>query len=249
MLFLLDALSRFLNGLFAGPVVALLLHFGIHPAKPNTPISNALILELVVACGLVLFFLLVRASLSVEKPGVLQMTAEGVYNFVDEQGHSIIGHDHTRYMPFVATILLFVLCCNMIGLLPGIDTPTSSPAVPLGLALLTFVYYNAAGLFTQGPWKYFKHFLGPVWWISWFMLPLEIISHLARVLSLTVRLYANMFASDLLTMVFFSLIPIGIPIVFLALHFGVALIQAYVFMLLAMIYLSGATSHEDEGAV
>jgi F-type H+-transporting ATPase subunit a len=77
------------------------------------------------------------------------------------------------------------------------------------------------------------------------MFPIEIISHLARNMSLTIRLYANMFASDLLTLVFFSLIPIGIPIVFLALHFGVAMIQAYVFMLLALIYLAGAMSHEE----
>jgi F-type H+-transporting ATPase subunit a len=88
--------------------------------------------------------------------------------------------------------------------------------------------------------------MGPVWWIAPLMFPIEIISHLSRNLSLTIRLYANMFASDLLTLVFFSLIPLGIPIVFLALHFGVAMIQAYVFMLLALIYLAGAMTHEEE---
>ncbi len=76
------------------------------------------------------------------------------------------------------------------------------------------------------------------------MLPIEIISHLARILSLTVRLYANMFAGDMVTLVFFSLVPIAVPAVFLGLHLGVSLIQAYVFMLLAMIYLGQATSHE-----
>lgn len=249
MLFLLDALNRYLNGLFAGPVDTLLLHLGIHPAQPRAPITNALTLEIIVFFLLVAFFLIVRATLSIEKPGVVQSAAESVYEFVDAQGESIIGHGHERHMPFVATILLFVLLCNMIGLLPGIDTPTASPVVPLGLAVLTFIYYNTVGLLANGPVGYFKHFLGPVWWMAPFMLPLEIISHLARILSLTVRLYANMFASDLLTMVFFSIIPIGIPIVFLALHFGVALIQAYVFMLLAMIYLSGAASHEEETAM
>ena len=120
--------------------------------------------------------------------------------------------------------------------------------VPLGIALLTFVYYNVNGLIANGPVGYFKHFLGPIWWMAPFMLPLEIISHLARILSLTVRLYANMFASDLLTMVFFSLIPIGIPIIFLGLHFAVAIIQAYVFMLLMMIYVSEAVTHQAEDA-
>ena len=248
MLFLLDALNRFLNGLFAGPIDALLLHLGIHPSQPRAPITNALTLELVVFCVLLLLFLLIRASLKVEKPGGLQLAAESIYEFVDAQGESIIGHGYARHMPFAASILLFVLFCNMIGLLPGIDTPTASPVVPLGIALLTFVYYNVNGLIANGPVGYFKHFLGPIWWMAPFMLPLEIISHLARILSLTVRLYANMFASDLLTMVFFSLIPIGIPIIFLGLHFAVAIIQAYVFMLLMMIYVSEAVTHQAEDA-
>ena len=83
-----------------------------------------------------------------------------------------------------------------------------------------------------------KHFAGPVWWIAPLLFPIEIISHCARVMSLTIRLYANMFASDLVTLVFFSLVPLAIPALFLGLHFFVSLIQAYVFMLLAMIYLS-----------
>jgi F-type H+-transporting ATPase subunit a len=97
----------------------------------------------------------------------------------------------------------------------------------------------------QGPIGYLKHFFGPVWWIAWLLFPIEIISHLARILSLTVRLYANMFAGDLLTMVFFSLIPLGVPVVFLGLHFGVGIIQAYLFMLLGMIYISQAVAHEE----
>lgn len=246
MLFLLDALSRLLNRWFAGPTDVLLAHLGIHPAHPHYPITNALTLEIVVFAFLVLFFIAVRLTLSVEKPGLIQMTAEGIYGFVDDQGSSIIGEGYERHMPFAAAILMFVLLCNLCGILPGLVTPTASPEVPLGLALLTFVYYNAVGLIINGPLGYFKQFLGPVWWIAWFMLPLEIISHLARILSLTVRLYANMFASDLLTLVFFSLVPIGIPIIFLALHFGVALIQAYVFMLLTMIYLATASSHDEE---
>jgi F-type H+-transporting ATPase subunit a len=171
----------------------------------------------------------------------VQLLAESVEGFVAEQGDSVIGHDYVRHLPFVSTILLFVLSCNLMGLFPGIETPTASPVVPLGIALLTFVYYNWIGVRAQGVWGYIKHFAGPIAWLTPLLFPIEIISHLARILSLTVRLYANMFASDLLTLVFFSLIPIGIPIVFLGLHFFVALIQSYVFMLLAMIYLSEAS--------
>jgi len=108
---------------------------------------------------------------------------------------------------------------------------------------VTFIYYHFHGIRSNG-FGYIKQFLGPVWWISPLLLPIEIISHFARVLSLTVRLYANMFAGDLLTLVFFSLVPVGIPLIFLFLHVGVAAIQAYVFMLLAMIYLSLAVAHD-----
>jgi F-type H+-transporting ATPase subunit a len=132
----------------------------------------------------------------------------------------------------------------LLGLLsPWLESPTASVTVPLGLALVTFMYYHYHGVRANG-FGYIKQFLGPVWWLYWLLLPIEIISHLARILSLTVRLYANMFAGDLLTLAFFSLVPIGVPLLFLGLHLGVAVIQAYVFMLLAAVYLSLAVSHE-----
>jgi F-type H+-transporting ATPase subunit a len=140
--------------------------------------------------------------------------------------------------------LLFILLANLLGLLsPWLESPTASPVVPLGLALVTFVFYHYHGVRANG-FGYIKQFLGPVWWLYPLLLPIEIISHCARVLSLTVRLYANMFAGDLVTLAFFSLVPIGVPLLFLGLHLGVAVIQAYVFMLLAAVYLSLAVSHE-----
>jgi F-type H+-transporting ATPase subunit a len=240
MLFLLDALNRLLNRLFAAPVDALLAILGVHPAFPSHPIDNALTLELVVMTGLISFFAIVRARLNVERPGTPQLLAEMIDEFVSGQAESVIGRGYRPHMTMVTTILLFVLSCNLMGLLPGIDTPTASPVVPLGVALLTFLYYNWIGVKSQGLWSYIKHFAGPVAWLTPLLFPIEIISHLTRIMSLTIRLYANMFASDLLTLVFFSMIPVGIPIAFLALHLGVALIQSYVFMLLAMIYLSEA---------
>jgi len=243
---LLLALTALLNNAFGAPVTALLYKLGIHPLHPRAPISNEFTLELVVGAVMVLFFIAVRATLNVEKPGSLQHLAEMVYDFVDEQAQSVMAeHGYEKHIPFVTTILLFVLLCNVLGLLPGIPTPTASTVVPLGIAAVTFIYFNYQGVRAQGPIGYFKHFLGPVIWISPLMLPIEIISNLTRIMSLTVRLYANMFASDLLTLVFFSMIPVGIPVIFLALHFGVALIQAYVFMLLTMIYLAEATADES----
>lgn len=242
---LVVAFTNLLNSLFGAPITALLTSIGIHVAHPAAPIYEALALEIAVALLMLLFFLAVRLTLNVERPGPLQHIAEMLNEFVGSQGDAIIGPGYEPHVPFVTIIFVLIALCNCLGLLPGVDTPTANPVIPLGLALTTFVYYNYIGFKSQGVWGYFKHFMGPVWWIAPLMLPIEIISHLARNLSLTIRLYANMFASDLLTLVFFSLIPFGIPIVFLALHFGVAMIQAYVFMLLALIYLAGAMMHEE----
>ncbi len=245
MLAWINFITRLLNHWFGAPVDAVLEKLGIHPANPAHPINNTLTLELIVFTGLVLFFILVRARLSVEKPGKAQHLAEMVHEFVSSQAEQVMGHGYERHLPVHTGLLLFILLCNCFGLLPGIDTPTANPSVPLGLALFTFAYYNWNGVRAQGPIGYIKHFMGPVWWIAPLMFPIEIISHLARIMSLTVRLYANMFASDLLTLVFFSLVPPVIPIVFLGLHFGVALIQSYIFMLLTTIYLAEATAHPE----
>jgi len=139
---------------------------------------------------------------------------------------------------------MFVLMCNLLGLIPGIPAPTQSAVVPLGLAVTVFVYYNFNGVMAQGPIGYLKHFAGPVWWLAWLLFPVEIISHLARNMSLTIRLWANMFAGDLVTLVAFSLIPIGVPVVFMGLHVLVSVVQALVFSLLSMIYLGQAVAHE-----
>jgi F-type H+-transporting ATPase subunit a len=237
------AITSLLNNLFGGPVSSLQHAVGIQ-STPATAITNAFALELLVATGLILFFVIVRATISVENPNPAQQVAEMVYQAIGDQSEQIIGHGYERFQSFVTCIFLFVLLNNLLGAIPGIPAPTTSPVVPLGLAVLTFLFYNYHGLRAQGPVGYIKHFAGPVWWMAWLIFPIEIVSHLARVLSLTIRLYANMFASDLVTLVFFSLIPIAVPAIFIGLHVAVSVIQAFVFMLLTMIYLSLAVSHE-----
>ncbi len=236
-------LTRFLNAHFAGPVDALLRAVHVTPEYPRAPISNAFAMELLIFLFLLLYFVVVRVSLSVETPGGVQHMAEMTHEFVSEQGESIIGHGHERFTGYLTTLLLFILLGNLIGLIPGLESPTANVVVPLGFALVTFVYYQFHGVRANGP-AYIKQFLGPVWWLSWLLFPIEVISHVARVLSLTVRLYANMFAGDLVTLAFFSLVPVGIPLIFLGLHLGVAVVQAYVFFLLAAIYLSLAIAHD-----
>ena len=238
-------ITSLLNRLFAGPVDALLNAFHVHPANPAAPIDDTFSIELLIVLGFIAFFLWVRASLSVEKPGFAQHIAELVHEFIDGQAHNIIGHGYQRFLPFVACLFLFILACNLLGLIPGLHSPTQVAVVPLGLATCVFLYYNFYGIKDQGLIGYLKHFAGPVWWISWLLFPIEVISNFARIMSLTIRLWANMFAGDLVTLVFFSLVPLAVPVVFLALHILVSLVQALVFTLLPMIYLSEATAHHE----
>jgi F-type H+-transporting ATPase subunit a len=237
------AFTRLLNGWFGNPLTELLRSLHIEPLYPQAPITNAIAMEVLVFGFLVIGFLLVRSRLSVESPGGLQHTFEGIHGFIETQSRDVIGHHSQRFTPFLVTLGLFILISNLFGVVPGLESPTGYPVVPLGCAICAFAYYQFQG-FRSGGVAYLKHFLGPMWWLSPLMLPLEIISHLARLMSLTIRLYANMFAGDMVTLVFFSLIPVGVPVVFLGLHIGVALLQAYIFVLLTTVYLAGAVATE-----
>ncbi|MGE0406151.1 MAG: F0F1 ATP synthase subunit A [Candidatus Korobacteraceae bacterium] len=236
-------ITRTLNDVLGGPVTAVLNALGIEPADAAAPLSNPIAMQIVVLAVLVIIFLITRARLSVESPGALQHVIEGVREFIGDLAHEMIGHGYERFIPFLMALLSYILVCNLIGLVPGFESPTASPVVPLGCAIFTWVYYQYYGFRENGA-AYLKHFIGPVWWLGWLVFPIEIFSHLARMLSLTVRLYANMFAGDMVTLVFFSLIPIGVPVIFLGLHIGVSFIQTYIFVLLAAVYLGGATAHE-----
>jgi len=241
------ALVRLLNDLFMGVEVKAFQWVGQLPAdaaQSAINVNKAFALELMVAGGLIAFFLLVRMTLSVEKPNPAQQIAEMIHETGGGLGEQIIGHGYEQFQSFFTCIFLFVLINNLMGLIPGIAAPTVSPWVPLGLAVPTFFFYNYQGVRAQGFIGYLKHFCGPIWWMAWLLLPIEIVSHLARMLSLTIRLYANMFASDMVTLGFFSLIPVGVPAIFLGLHVFVSMIQAFVFMLLTMIYLSLAVAKE-----
>jgi F-type H+-transporting ATPase subunit a len=234
--------TAILNHWFAGPVTGLLMALHIQPKYPQAPIPNSAAMETLVFGFLILLFVMVRSRLSVDSPGGLQHMFEGALGFVSGQAHEIIGHGSEKFTAYLTILGFFILFSNLLGLVPGFESPTGTPVVPLGCAVLTFFYYHYQGVKAQGVWPYLKHFAGPMPALAILMVPIEVVSHLARVLSLTVRLYANMFAGDMVTLVFFSLIPIGLPIVFMMLHLGVSIIQTYVFVLLAMIYLGGAVA-------
>ncbi|MFZ0287693.1 MAG: F0F1 ATP synthase subunit A [Candidatus Sulfotelmatobacter sp.] len=244
--------TAILNRLLASPVTSLLRALHIEPRYPTAPISNSFAMEVLVFSFLLVLFFLARSRLSVDRPGALQHAFEGVEGFIQGQSDEIIGHHSEGYTPFLAALGFFILFCNLIGVIPGFESPTAIPVVPLGCALCAFVYYQTQG-FKHAGIGYLKHFLGPSdptmsifirLPLALLMLPIELISHLARVLSLTIRLFANMFAGDMVTLVFFSLVPLGVPILFLGLHIGVSLLQTYIFVLLTTVYLSGAVSEE-----
>lgn len=237
--------TEILNRLFAGPVTALMRALHLDPQFPQAPITNAVSMQFVVLLFLGVSFVLVRSRLSVDNPGGLQHITELVHGFVDDQAREIIGHHSERFVAFLTALGVFILVCNLIGLVPGFESPTGITAtVPLGCALVAFGYYNVQGFKYHGAWGYLKHFFGPMPALAILMFPIEIVSNLARLLSLTVRLWANIFAGDLITLVFFSMIPIGIPVIFNGLHIVVSFLQAYVFMLLAAIYIAGAVAEE-----
>ena len=242
--------TEILNHLFAGPVTGLLRALHIEPHHPQAPITNTVAMELLVFVFLVVLFGLVRSRLSVESPGGLQHMFEGIQGFVEGQSRDVIGHHSQQFTPFLMALGLFILTSNLFGIIPGLESPTGVPVVPLGCALCAFVYYHAHG-FRRAGIGYLKHFLGPSDStipmyiripLGLLMLVIEPISHLARVMSLTIRLYGNMFAGDMVILVFLSLIPIGVPVLFVGLHIGVAFIQAYVFVLLTTVYLAGAVA-------
>ncbi len=236
-------LTEFLNHHFGAMVTSLLRLVGLHPAYPEAPITNAVAMEFLIVFMLLAFFVAVRASLSVEKPGGLQHTAEALQELIAEQANGVIGHGYERYLPYAITLWYFILLSNLLGLVPGFESPTASPAVPLGCALVTFVYYHFHGLRVHRH-HYIKQFLGPVGALAPLLLLIEIISHFARILSLTVRLYANMFAGDMVTLAFFSLVPVLVPVAFLGLHLFVSLVQTFIFVMLTLVYLGMAVSEE-----
>ncbi|HTW87682.1 MAG TPA: F0F1 ATP synthase subunit A [Candidatus Binataceae bacterium] len=173
----------------------------------------------------------------------LRSFAEVIVEAMAGFGRDLLGdHDLNSYIGFFGTLFLFILTANFLGLVPGMEPPTSNTDLTWALAVICFVYYIYQGFKHQGLY-YLKSFLGPLWWLSWFMLMIEVIDNLARPFSLGIRLFANMFADHQVLGVFTGLTKIGLPVVFYALGSLVCVVQAFVFVLLAMIYVVMAT-HE-----
>jgi F-type H+-transporting ATPase subunit a len=236
--------TAILNNLLGGVVTPLLAKIGEAPSDPAHPIPNYVAMEVFVILLMVAGVIFLRRRLSVESPGKFQHVMEVTVQFTRDMCEEIIGHGSGRYVAMLATLGIFIVLCNLLGLIPTLQTPTAHIQVTLGCAVAAFLYYNFHGFRQHGVLGYLKRLCGPMLAIAFLMFPIEIIGNLGRLLSLSVRLYANMMVGDLLEAVFGALIPLLVPVIFMALHMFVSALQAYIFMLLPAVYISMAVSEE-----
>ncbi len=236
--------TAILNGLLGGVITPLLMKVGLSPADPAHPIPNYVAMEVLVILLILIGAFVLRRRLSVDDPGKFQQAMEVVVEFIRSMTEEIIGHEGRRYVAMIGTLGIFVALCNLLGLVPTLETPTAKIQATLGCAVAAFLYYNFQGIRQHGVVGYLKHLCGPMLAIAVIMFPIEVVGNVGRLLSLSVRLYANMMVGDLLDQVFGGLIPIAVPSIFDALHIFVSLLQAYIFMLLPTVYISMAVSEE-----
>lgn len=169
-------------------------------------------------------------------------------SFIMAQCRAVLGEKSApKYFSFVATIFILIFLSNAIGLIPGFLPPTESINTTLALGVFSFFYFNIKGCKEQGTLNYLKHFAGPLWYMAILIFPIEIISTCIRPISLALRLYGNMYGDHMVLGTFSHLAPLGVPVVFMLLGLLVSFIQAYVFIMLSMVYVSLATAHHDHG--
>ena len=180
-------------------------------------------------------------------PNGVQNVMEAYLGGVLAMGRDVIGEELAKkYLPLVATVGLFIFVSNVLGIIPGFESPTSNINITLPLALITFFYYNYEGIKKQGLAHYIAHFAGPVKWLSPLMFPIEIVSHLSRIVSLSFRLFGNIKGDDLFLWVLLMLVPYILPLpAYLLLTFS-ALLQTFVFMILIYVYLAGAVVVDEK---
>jgi F-type H+-transporting ATPase subunit a len=155
---------------------------------------------------------------------------------------SLLGEKAARHFPFLSSVFIFIFLSNSLGLIPGFLSPTENFNTNLGVAIVVFVYYNWQGIREQGWKEYFKHFMGPVWWLAFLMIPIEIVSHIVRPLSLSLRLFGNINGDHLVLAKFMEMTPVLIPIFFIGFGLFVCFMQAFVFTFLSAIYINLASS-------
>ncbi len=240
----------FLNRFIFDPI-ARALGANLPPGEHAVP--DHIVMILLVALGLIAFSLWLRGRLSVENPSRAQHLVEVIFEAIQGLMQAVIGKGWRPFLPLIVALAFYIFIGNVLGLVPGFLSPTSNLNVTASCAIPVFVYYNYHGIRKHGFFKYLAHFMGPVWWLAWLLFPVEIVSHTARMFSLSMRLFGNISAEELIisslnTYIFPILNPLTLLVMFLALF--ASTIQAFIFVLLTMVYISGAVEeahdHKEE---
>ncbi len=199
-----------------------------------------LVMIILVSLGLTVFAVWMRSRLSVDDPGVIQQSLELAFEAILDFMKNLIGPGHKAFLPIIGSLFLFILIGNLLGLFPGFMSPTSNINVTAGCAIIVFVYYHFHGFKAHGFIKYMAHFAGPSLVLAPLLFPIEIISHMARPFSLSVRLFGNIFAEEMIITSLNGIFPflIALPVMMLALF--ASTVQAFIFIVLTMVYVGGA---------
>ncbi len=204
-------------------------------------VINALLVVLLVGVLLIV----ARRRYSLEKPSTVQQMLELLLSALRNMSEDVIGHGRGRdFVPIIAGLTFFIFVSNIFGLIFFLQPPTANPSTTFALSITAFLFYNIVGIRRNGVIGYAKHIVGPVWWLFPLMIPLEIISHLARVLSLALRLFGNIFGEHTATGIFVGLIPFVVPWPMMGLGILGATIQTFIFIMLTAVYISGAVAEE-----
>jgi F-type H+-transporting ATPase subunit a len=205
-----------------------------------------LVVLLVITYGALRFYASVKGEGGIVPPKkfgfrtFLEMFTDATYGLMVQ----VMGEKAAKkHLPLIGSMAIFIFFANILALLPGGAVPTATLKTNLVLAVLVFLLYNAYGLATHGP-AYLKHFFGPIWWLAPLMLPIELIGHLARPVSLMLRLMGNMAADHKVLFTFTFLVPLLVPVPFFFLGLLVCVVQTLVWSLLSMVYISMATAHD-----
>jgi F-type H+-transporting ATPase subunit a len=236
------------NAVLGRPVAALLAAAGFHVEGPEV-IPPHIVMTMLIVAVVTIVCAFMRSRLSVEHPGKFQIVLEDLVTAVVGLLEEWIGPDGRRYLPLIATLGLFILLGNYSGLIPGLVAPTSNINVTVGCAITTWVYYHYQGFRKQGVVNYLKHFAVPPGapvWMAPLMLIIELISHASRLLSLSLRLFGNIFGEELVILILGSIIPFIVPLPMMFLGLITGGLQAFIFVLLSIIYLQAAVAVEHE---
>jgi F-type H+-transporting ATPase subunit a len=206
-------------------------------------IPDEIVMTTFVALLLVVLALLVRRRLSVDRPSHFQQLFEVAISGFVKLLEDTIPHHARRHLPLLGTLAFFILTCNLLGLVPAMTAATASASVTLALAIISFTYYNAVAVREVGAVKHVKHLFGPVLVLAPLMFPIELVAHLARNVSLSMRLFGNMFGEHAATGVFLDLVPYVVPLPMMALGLLGAFLQTFIFTVLSMVYIALATEH------